>query len=86
MHLMSTLSTFIKRIRRNKRLRRGFNPSSHIGLEIGPLDRPILKRREGRVFYTDIAPHDVLMEQYRGDPFIRPDNIMPVDFVWNGRP
>ena len=85
---MSTLSSFIKKVRRRKRLLYGFKPFSHIALEIGPLYRPVLKKRKGRVFYVDIATKEALIEQYRNDINIKAVNlekICNIDFVWDDR-
>ncbi|MEY8017664.1 methyltransferase domain-containing protein [Mycobacterium servetii] len=52
------------------------------GLEIGPLDNPIVPKKGTRVLYADHLPTDKLRDKYRGDQFVRNDNIQGVDIVF----
>lgn len=54
------------------------------GLEIGPLDRPILSKKQGDVRYVDHASVADLREKYAGTPapLLYPDRIAHVDYVW----
>ena len=51
-------------------------------LEIGPLDRPVVARSADReVFYLDHCSTEQLRTKYEGNPVIRKDGIVQVDFV-----
>jgi SAM-dependent methyltransferase len=53
-----------------------------IGLEIGPLDKPLVQRVPGRsIYYCDYAPREVLRTKSSADPNVRIDNIPEIDFV-----
>jgi SAM-dependent methyltransferase len=54
-----------------------------LGLEIGPLDKPIVKKSEGAVFYVDIASEEVLRQRYAKDDNVNAEKISSVDFVWD---
>ena len=53
------------------------------GLEIGPLDKPIISKQMGPVFYVDHANQQELIAKYRNDPNTNIDEIVHVDFVQN---
>jgi len=50
------------------------------GLEIGPLNRPLLPASEGRVFYADHFSTEALRKKYAGDPAVPQQDICKVDF------
>ena len=51
-------------------------------LEIGPLDRPVIaKTADYQVFYLDHCSTEQLRAKYEGNPVIRKDRIVEVDFV-----
>jgi hypothetical protein len=52
------------------------------GLEIGPLDKPIVPKKGTRVLYADHLPTDKLRDKYRGDQLVRNDHIQGVDIVF----
>ncbi len=83
---MSKLTSYMRRRHRKRLLLHGHKPSSSVGLEIGPLDKPIVRKNEGRIFYVDIASASSLKEHYRESAVTNVDNICPVDFVWNDKP
>ena len=56
-----------------------------LGVEIGPLDRPIVTPAMGRVHYADHADTDGLRAKYADDAGVRAAAIMPVDHVWDER-
>ena len=56
------------------------------GLEIGPLDRPVVTKEMGEVAYVDHATASALKEKYDGDPGVNVDQIVEVDFVHSDRP
>lgn len=56
--------------------------NTECGLEIGPRDKPIVKRRPGRsVFYCDYADRETQMRNSASDPTVDPDRIPEIDFV-----
>lgn len=55
-----------------------------LGLEIGPLDKPIVMQSEGSVLYVDHASAVDLRAKYKGDPNVSADAIAPVDIIWGG--
>lgn len=56
------------------------------GLEIGPLQNPILRRPEADILYVDHVDTGALREKYRHDPQVDLKRIVEVDIVWNGGP
>ena len=55
------------------------------GLEIGPLDRPILSKVKYRVSYVDHASREDLIAKYKSSATaetLAPERIVPVDIVW----
>jgi SAM-dependent methyltransferase len=53
-----------------------------VGLEIGPLDKPLVRRTPGRrIYYCDYAPREVLRSKSSADPNVRIDDIPEIDFV-----
>ena len=57
------------------------------GLEIGPLDRPIITRAMGPVEYVDRATRAELQAWYTGSGVhdFDPQRIVEVDHVWGDR-
>jgi SAM-dependent methyltransferase len=53
-----------------------------VGLEIGALASPLVKRSDGPVIYVDHADTQALREKYREHTWIDPDAIVQVDAVW----
>ena len=55
------------------------------GLEIGPLNSPLVKRENikggGEIFYLDHLPTNKLKEKYKDDDSVDIANIVDVDFV-----
>jgi SAM-dependent methyltransferase len=51
------------------------------GLEIGPLDKPIVPKKGTSVLYADHLPTDKLRDKYRGDESVSNDHIQDVDIV-----
>jgi SAM-dependent methyltransferase len=71
---------------RLERLLAGVNPQLGTGLEIGPLDRPLLSKAWANVYYVDHADRAGLVRKYEGHPVesVDPARIVAVDFVWPG--
>lgn len=60
-----------------------------LGIEFGPLDRPILSKRRARVDYVDHASRDELVAKYAhsgSTETFNPSRLVPVDVVWPGGP
>jgi SAM-dependent methyltransferase len=55
------------------------------GLEIGPLDKPIVTRDLGPVEYIDRAPRAELQAWYGGHGDVDAERIVDVDHVWGDR-
>ncbi len=51
------------------------------GLEIGPLDKPIVPKKGTNVLYADHLPTDKLRDKYRGHELVSNDHIQGVDIV-----
>jgi SAM-dependent methyltransferase len=54
-----------------------------VGLEIGPLHRPIVGRNDADVLYVDHATTEDLVAKYAYDPEV--DEVLPVDVIWGDR-
>jgi SAM-dependent methyltransferase len=60
----------------------GIDPSVMSGLEIGPLSRPLVDKRDGyRVKYVDHDSTEALRTRFADDPHVRPEDIAEIDFV-----
>lgn len=68
---------------RNKRVVKKVDLKNGIGLELGPLTSPVVKKTEGNIFYLDHMSQADLRNKYKTEPVVL-DNIVPVDFVLNG--
>jgi len=55
------------------------------GLEIGPLDKPLVPRSRYEVCYVDTFPVDVLIEKCRPNPNRDETRVVPLDYVTGGR-
>ncbi|MGF6549297.1 methyltransferase type 12 [Paraburkholderia youngii] len=61
----------------------GLDTKNLIGLEIGALCRPLIRREEGEpVIYVDHADTPTLREKYANDSNVTVDHIVDVDAVW----
>jgi len=52
-----------------------------VGVEVGPLARPLVRREQGQIFYIDRLSTDQLREHYK-DQNIDIGAIVDVDYVW----
>ena len=71
---------------RQTRVLARIDPTRTAGLEIGPLDRPLVTREMGPIAYVDRATTAQLRQHYEGDPGVNADQIVDVDFVHGNRP
>ncbi len=68
---------------RTAKLLAGLDPAGGLGLEIGALTKPVLRRPRHRVLYADHADTETLRAKYAGDANVSQADILPVDVVWN---
>ncbi|NML30845.1 methyltransferase domain-containing protein [Paraburkholderia antibiotica] len=71
------------RDQRRNRLLRGLNIRDSVGIEIGPLCWPLVRRSDGgEIIYVDHTDTPHLREKYRNDPNLNVNEIVNVDAVW----
>lgn len=70
--------------RRQKALN-GITVSSGVGLELGPLASPFVRRTDGKILYADHATTNELRQKYAGHGWDT-DTIVDVDIVLSDRP
>ncbi len=56
------------------------------GVEIGPLNRPLIEKGESRVYYVDHCSTEQLKVKYAQDASIDKKEIVDVDYVWSDEP
>jgi len=66
-------------------IRFSIQPSEQHGLEIGPLDKPIVKPTEGDIAYLDHLSTEDLRIKYKDDPNVNCADIVEVTYVWGER-
>ena len=69
---------------RRERLFAGVDLSGLRGLEIGPLNAPLVYADESHVSYIDHASTDELKAKYSQDANVDTEAIVDVDYVWSG--
>lgn len=76
---------FTKHQVRLRNLFTGIDVANMEGLELGPLDRPLLSKKRSKVYYVDNASTEDLIAKTRDDDKARCDwrLIVPTDIVWN---
>lgn len=62
-------------------MREGLDFENKIGLEIGPLCRPILRKEEADILYTDYVDAESLRSKYKESPDVIPEEIVDLDFI-----
>lgn len=76
------MSARLTTLAREQRLLAGLDQANRVGLEIGALCRPFLRKDRGPVIYVDHADTQTLREKYKDDPGVDVDAIVEVDAVW----
>ena len=66
---------------RNTKLLGGVDVARHEGIEIRPLDCPVVRAEQGRISYADFYPTEGLKVRYSSDPRIRVENMVRIDYV-----
>jgi SAM-dependent methyltransferase len=67
---------------RREKLLDGIDLSVSVGLEIGPLHAPTVRKSDGRVVYVDHLDTEGLRAKYAHDAYVGNAEIVPVDAVW----
>jgi SAM-dependent methyltransferase len=67
---------------RKERILAGVDVGSQMGLEIGPLHDPLVKKVDGKIFYVDHCSAIDLRAKYQGQ--IDAAGIVEIDYVWSG--
>lgn len=65
---------------RNAIILHNINPATSVGLELGPLSAPVIRRTDGEIYYADHASTDDLRAKYKDEPIV-PEDIVDVDYV-----
>ena len=60
----------------------GLDVAGLTGIEVGPLNRPLVSRGDGSILYVDHADTASLRRKYAADPNVKIDEIADVDAVW----
>jgi SAM-dependent methyltransferase len=71
-------------IHRNAKLLSMVDVARHEGIEICPLDHPVVTRERGKVFYADCDTTERLRAKYASNPDVRVENLVEVDYVLDG--
>ena len=69
---------------RREKLLAGLDLARQKGIEVGPLDHPLILKSEGDIRYVDYADAAFLREKYRDDPNVAVANIPETDAIWGG--
>ena len=70
---------------RRDKILAGLDLPSLDGVEIGALDRPMVTRQEGPIFYIDHADTAEIKRKYRNDPAVHNESIVDVDAIWGSQ-
>lgn len=55
---------------------------TQLGIEIGPLNKPVVTREMGNIRYVDHASTEDLRQKYAADPNVDINQIVSVDYIW----
>ncbi len=69
-----------RRVERRRRFFRMYDFAKGHGLEIGPLDRPMVRGDDVDVSYVDVVSRDALQEHYAEGHGVNVDNIPEIDY------
>jgi SAM-dependent methyltransferase len=70
---------------RRKKIISGLDLRHAVGIEIGPLDKPIVTKQDGEIIYVDHTDTPSLRQKYSGDPNVNIAAIANVDAVWGAQ-
>jgi SAM-dependent methyltransferase len=72
---------------RSAALLEGVDLDGEVGLEIGPLDKPVVRRKEGRpIYYADYTSREALCAKSADDPNVDVTLIPEIDYLIAGLP
>ena len=60
----------------------GLDVAGLMGIEIGALDKPLVRPGDGPVLYVDHVDTPTLRQKYAGDPGVNMDTLVEVDAIW----
>ncbi len=69
-------------LERREKLTTGLDLRHSVGIEIGPLDRPVITKQDGRIIYVDHTDTASLKGKYENDPNVNVEAIANVDAIW----
>jgi len=72
--------------RRRAALLPGLDLAKLVGVEIGPLDAPLVTKSDGRIIYVDHVSTDDLRAKYAKYTDVDVSEIVPIDIVWGDQP
>jgi len=70
---------------RRDKLLSGLDLSVSRGVEIGPLNKPTVRKDEGAILYVDYTDTDSLRAKYEEDPTVNTEEIVEIDAVWGAQ-
>lgn len=70
---------------RQEKILTAIDISTQLGIEIGPLNRPIVAREMGNIRYVDHASTADLKNKYAADPLVDTEQIVDIDYVWGNK-
>jgi SAM-dependent methyltransferase len=69
-------------LERREKLVGGLDLQHSVGIEMGPLDRPVITKQDGDIIYVDHTDAASLKNRYKGNPDIDVAAVVNVDAVW----
>jgi SAM-dependent methyltransferase len=72
-------------LERREKLVSGLDLQHLVGIEIGPLDRPVITKQDGRIIYIDHTDTASLKGKYENDPNVNVEAIANVDAIWGAQ-
>ena len=72
--------------KRRRILLAGLDLARMSGIEIGPLDSPLVRKQDGEITYVDHESTEGILAKYAKYPDFELDKIVPVDVVWGADP
>jgi len=55
-----------------------------VGIELGPLSRPLITKDEGDIRYVDAMSTEELRESFKGNIFYETKDFVDIDYIWTG--
>ncbi len=67
---------------RREKLLTGLNVREMVGVEIGPLASPFVRKEEDEIIYVDYIDGETLRKKYKDDPNVDTTKIVEPDAIW----